>query len=41
LTYFDDGDLSTLPADVQRRLVAAATAVELDELPILHLSGKP
>jgi hypothetical protein len=41
LTYFGDGDLSTLPDDVQRRLVAAATAVELDKLPALHLRGKP
>ncbi len=40
LTYFGDGDLSTLPADVQRRLVAAATAVDLDKLPVLHLLGK-
>jgi len=41
LTYFGDGDLATLPDDVQRRLVAAATAVELDKLPVLHLRGKP
>jgi hypothetical protein len=40
LTYFGDGDLATLPDEVQRRLVAAATAVELDKLPVLHLRGK-
>ena len=40
LTYFGDGDLATLPADLQRRLVAAATAVDLDTLPVLHLVGK-
>jgi hypothetical protein len=40
LTYFGDGDLSTLPADIQRRLAAAATAVDLDELPVLHPLGK-
>ena len=40
LTYFGDGDLSTLPSDLQRRLVAAATAVDLDRLPVLHLLGK-
>jgi hypothetical protein len=40
LTYFGDGDLSTLPTDLQRRLVTAATAVDLDALPVLHLLGK-
>lgn len=40
LTYFGDGDLATLPDEVQHRLVAAATAVELDKLPMLHLRGK-
>ena len=40
LTYFGDGDLGTLPDEVQHRLVAAATAVELDKLPMLHLRGK-
>jgi hypothetical protein len=37
--YFGDGDLSTLPKDLQR-LAAAATAVDLDTLPVLHLLGK-
>lgn len=40
LTYFGDGDLPTLPADLQRRLTTAATAVDLDTLPVLHLLGK-
>ncbi len=40
LTYFGDGDLPTLPADLQRRLVAAVTTVNLDALPVLHLLGK-
>jgi hypothetical protein len=40
LTYFGDGDLPTLPMDLQSRLVAAATAVDLNLLPILHLLGK-
>jgi hypothetical protein len=40
LTYFGDGDLPTLPAQVQRRLVAAATAVDLDALPPIRLLGR-
>jgi len=40
LTYFGDGDLPTLPAQVQRRLVAAATAVDLDALPKIRLLGQ-
>jgi hypothetical protein len=40
LTYFGDGDLATLPPDLQRRLVVAATAVDLDTLPVLHLLEK-
>jgi Arc/MetJ family transcription regulator len=39
LTYFGDGDLPTLPADLQRRLVAAATAVDLGTLPVFHPLG--
>jgi len=35
LTYFDDGDLPRLPADVRGRLVAAAAAVEPDALPTI------
>jgi hypothetical protein len=40
LTYFGDGDLPTLPAQVQRRLVAAATAVDLNALPQLRILGR-
>jgi hypothetical protein len=40
LTYFGDGDLPTLPAQVQRRLVAAATTVDLNALPSIRLLGQ-
>jgi hypothetical protein len=40
LTYFGDGDLPSLPADVRQRLVAAATAVDLDALPPISLFGR-
>jgi len=40
LTYFGDGDLPTLPLDLQRRLADAATAVDLDRLPVLQVRGK-
>jgi hypothetical protein len=40
LTYFGDGDLPTLPADMQQRLVKAATAVDLATLPVIRLLGK-
>ena len=33
LSYFDDGDLSTLPAKTQDRLAAAAREVDLENLP--------
>ena len=33
LSYFDDGDLQRLPADVRHRLVHAAREVDLDNLP--------
>ena len=36
LTYFSDGDLPTLAADVKRRLVQAATAVDPLRLPNLN-----
>jgi Nucleotidyl transferase AbiEii toxin, Type IV TA system len=36
LTYFGDGDLSTLGADIRRRLVQAATAVDPSQLPTLE-----
>jgi hypothetical protein len=37
LTYFGDGDLPTLGADIRRRLVEAATAVNPSQLPTLGL----
>jgi hypothetical protein len=40
LTYFSDGDLPTLAADVKRRLVQAATAVDSLRLPDLD-KGEP
>jgi hypothetical protein len=40
LTYFGDGDLPTLPAVVQQRLVKAATAVDLGVLPVVRLFGQ-
>lgn len=33
LCFFGDGDLATLPADVRRRLLDAASAVDLERLP--------
>ncbi len=35
LTYFEDGDLPGLPAAMQKRLLEAATSVNLRELPIV------
>ena len=35
LTYFEDGDLPSLPSSVQKRLLAAATSVNLRELPLV------
>ena len=37
LTYFGDGDLPTLPLEIQRRLTSAATAVDLAALPKFDL----
>ena len=39
LTYFGDGDLPTLPPEIQRRLTSAATAVDLAGLPKFDLLG--
>ena len=33
LCFFGDGDLATLPGDVRRRLLDAASAVDLERLP--------
>lgn len=35
LSYFEDGNLLRLPADVKNRLAAAARAVDLDRLPAI------
>jgi hypothetical protein len=35
LSYFDDGDLRSLPEESRMRLVAAARDVDLDQLPVL------
>jgi hypothetical protein len=35
LSYFDDGNLQTLPGEVKRRIVRAVAAVDLDTLPVL------
>jgi hypothetical protein len=40
LSYFDDGDLRSLPEESKLRLVTAARAVDLDALPTLNL-GPP
>lgn len=36
LSYFDDGDLRSLPEDMKHRLAAAAREVDLEHLPILE-----
>jgi len=38
LSYFDDGDLRSLPEDVKERLVVAAREVDLGRLPLLDSS---
>jgi len=35
LSYFDDGDLHSLPEESKIRLVTAARDVDLDQLPVL------
>jgi hypothetical protein len=35
LSYFDDGDLKSLPEESKIRLVEAARQVDLDRLPVL------
>lgn len=39
LTYYGDGDLAELPADLQLRLKKAATSVDFDKLPVLKTTG--
>jgi Nucleotidyl transferase AbiEii toxin, Type IV TA system len=41
LSYFDDGNLRDLPAEVRDRLAAAARTVDLDSLPIFELTAQP
>ena len=41
LSYFDDGNLRTLPEDMKLRLVVAAREVDLEHLPeIDHLASQ-
>jgi hypothetical protein len=39
LSYFEDGNVRTLPEDTKRRLAHAASAVDLDQLPVIAASG--
>ena len=39
LSYFDDGNVRTLPEATKRRLARAASAVDLDRLPVVTAAG--
>jgi hypothetical protein len=39
LCYFEDGNVATLPEATKARLLRAATAVDLDALPIIVPEG--
>ena len=39
LSYFDDGNVKTLPDATKRRLARAASSVDLDRLPVVTASG--
>lgn len=39
LSYFEDGNLKTLPDAMKRRLARAAAAVDLDRLPVLAVDN--
>jgi len=41
LTYFEDGDLPSLAPAIQKRLLAAATSVNLKELPLVVARSGP
>ncbi len=41
LSYYEDGNLKTLSAEVKSRLAAAVKAVNLDRLPQLNIQKKP
>lgn len=40
LCYFDDGNLQRLPEPIKERLVKAASAVDLDRLPVIGAAGR-
>ena len=40
LSYFDEGDLSTLPATLKARIIAAVDSVDLDALPQLRIRSR-
>jgi Nucleotidyl transferase AbiEii toxin, Type IV TA system len=40
LTYFGDGDLPSLPADLRKRLIGAVRAVDLEKLPKFDLLAR-
>jgi hypothetical protein len=39
LSYFDDGDLPTLPDELKMRIVKAVEATELNRLPAIGFGG--
>jgi hypothetical protein len=39
LSYFDDGNVRTLAKETKERLARAASAVDLDKLPVIAVSG--
>ena len=41
LSFFGDGDLPSLPAGVQQRIIAAARNADLDRLPALPVHDEP
>jgi hypothetical protein len=41
LSFFEDGDLGTVPNAVRDRLAAAVRAVDLDTLPLLAPGATP
>ena len=41
LSYFEDGNVKTLPDAMKRRLARAATAVDLDRLPVFTVDNGP
>lgn len=41
LSYFEDGNVKTLPDAMKRRLARAAAAVDLDRLPVFTVDNGP